>query len=706
MSLPLIKIDGSKSDIIKEAIWFKTETILVMISMQYDLENSKKYKDGFLLITNAAIYIFKSKFLAQPKLDKKIHPLLITKIKVNPQQIYFLVGEEIIEIKTPNTIEIFEAINTNMLEMSYGLPQMKFYDIRSTVKLPQTTVKSRPKGLLQARIVFFAHLYNIKSEIGGVLQYFDKFEQKQNPMLVIGQSFSPAGFASSVGTAIGWESSIDTVVFQANIHSSFANMLHALLENNKMIEKIAFTDYKADIFPKFPTAQIQKSNVKKWWFMRCKTQLMIDFAEFSKNLPPTIEELTISGNVISDEEFKKLEAKIETSPSLKNLNILNIIRNKMNPFPFDSFMNAIQVTSKLTTLTLRGMDSNASDLFTTICTSPNRIKVLNLTHMQFRSAIIETAVLPPSLISINVSFCAFLSASFKTLMHLFISQPRVVPFSLQMQCLVIKPISYGILETIDFSKAYSNISEVDWSGNTLPALESRFFFAFLFTQKRLQALKFDNITAEDSQNFLKNLVQLLASLRVSAIDLSGRFESTEILQFLESLSYMKWLRRISIKNSLAGDNGVKQMIKTISNLPNLNEINADGFNCEDITTLIELWQAINSKPTIVSSDYPSVDLKGMKLSANDLVNNDKQVIEIAKQRKRTTTFDHRVMFVLDQMNKVFETHLLTAEDVAENLSKISSPDIFRQTVEMVFADAVDKIDKEMGSSSKPSNIEE
>ena len=709
MTLPFVKVEGSKLETIKSYIWFKNEEPLFLVPVEYKIEaRKKKLRDGFLLVTRGAIYVFKTKFLKPLELDKKLHILNIKKMDIQQDFVFIDFDSFRGEFKMKNGAELYEALIKVLTEVSFGIPNFKAFEVESSITLPTVVQESRPVNAIAERIYFFSHFFNIKGDLGNQIAYFEKWEEKKKNMVIFGPFFHPGNSSPAVGTAIGWEALIDTAVFQNSTPSQFSVLLKTLVENAKVMSKIAFVDYKDEkAIPKFGTDPIVRSNISKWWFMRDKFQLVLDFCEYAKQLPEPIEELMIVGSVITEPELDQLTEKINAAPALKNAKTLSIVRDTIKPFPFNSFMNLLSVVNNLTTLTVRGLDSNASDIFTAVCNTPNRIKILNITHMQFRSPIIESAVLPPALVSINLSFCAFVSLSFWTMMNLFVSAPHIIPFSLQMQSLVLKPISYQALEQIDFSSACSNIAEVDWSGNTLPAAESRFFFAFLFTQKRLRFLKFDDMSADDPVQFLKYVVQLTASLKVAGLDLSGRFEPTEITQVMQALAQMKWLRRISLRNSMTGEVGVHEMINIVKNLPHLNEVLADGFVCSAPGPLFDMWNAINSSPELLASDYPAVDLKRLKLSMNDLAPREKEIINQAIQRKRTSTVDHRSMCILDQMKCILDMGMENPEDVAERFALISTDEIFKQTVEMGFVDNVDEFDKDMNRSNvAPSHIDE
>ena len=709
MSLPFIKVDGTKLETIKSLMVFKSEEPLFLAPLEYRIQARKKnLRPGFLLVTRGAIYVLKTKFLKPPMLDKKLHILNILKMKIDLEQVDVDFQNFHAEFKMKYGTQFYEAVQTVLSEVTYGIPNYKGFEIESDLELPQILLKSRPQNAISLRILFFAHYYNIKGDISTQSSYFDKWEEKQKNMVVFGPSFYPGVSGTAILCAVGWEVLLETTVFQGCCPPHFPNLIQALLENSQNITKIAFVDYKDErFFPKFGDLKVSHTIVNRFWFMRDKIQIILDFCDYAKVLPQPIEEFMIVGTTITEQDLDLMTEKIKEAPALKNVRTLSIVRDKINPFPFNSFMNLLSVVNNLTTLTVRGLDSNASDIFTAVCNTPNRIKILNITHMQFRSPIIESAVLPPALISINLSFCAFVSLSFWTLMNLFVSKPHIVPFSLQMQSLVLKAIAYQALEQIDFSNACSNIAEIDWSGNTMPAAETRLFFAYLFTQKRLRYIKFDDMSAEDPVQFLKGVLQLTASLRVAGLDLSGRFEPNEIVQVMHAISYMKWLRRISLRNSMSGESGMKEMVNIIKSIPHLNEVLADGFGCSAPGPLFDMWNTINNAPELLASDFPAVDLKRLKLTLNDLNEHEKMIIEQAMHRKKTSTIDHRSMCVLDQMKHILEMGLGKPEEIAEKFSMISTNDIFKQTVEMGYVDNADDFDKDMNRSNvTPGHIDE
>jgi len=705
MTLPCIKVDGSKHDTMASSVWSKLEEPLVMIPVEYKIVQRKKgLRNGFIMVTRGAVYIFKTKFFQiQPILDKKLHILDMRKLRIESEMMFIEFDDYIGEIKSKYITSLYVSLQTVISEVTYGVKKIRTFEIESDNPLPVVHIKSRPPQSIRWRALFLAHFYDIHGEQLNTMTYFDKWEDKKPKLLVLGPSFHPGNFGAAFGHAIGWESLIDTVCFQNFAPTQFPRMIYSILDNAQTIQRLAFTDYKEDRFPKFGNDHLLKTSITKWWFLRACAPLIKDFCMFSKHLPSPVEEFMLVTTPFSEEDFIQIVSLIEDSPALRGMKSFSFVRNIMKPFPYDTFIRMLNFSSNLQTLSIRGMETNGSDLLSAICSSKSRLRNLSITHMQFRSSIVDSVSLPPTLVHLNLSFNAFISSSFRTLFHLLSRNQCQIPIVFQAECLVIKPSAYKALEELDFGQCYDNISEIDWSGNTMPSEPSRLFFAFLFTQKHLRLLKLDDMSLEDPIQFMKHVLQLMESLQLPGLEFSGRFEPVTFAQFINALQPMHFIRRLGLKNSNTNDNGIRILGSILPNLPLINELVIDGFAPDTSQMLFDLLRLILTLPNLKSCDIPLIDIKKLKMDISNLKPEQKAVIDNLILKKRPTTIEQRVKCIIS----LIENHQDSIQ--TDTLSLVSSPEIFLRTLELGIADDYDddQFDQYMKqSSATPGHIEE
>ena len=117
--------------------------------------------------------------------------------------------------------------------------------------------------------------------------------------------------------------------------------------------------------------------------------------------------------------------------------------------------------------------------------------------------------------------------------------------------------------------------EIDWNGNHIPNKPMRFFFAFLFTQKRSHVLIMNDVITWDIVQLLSFMVQLIGCVPLSGFDLCGRFPSSLFTQFILSLEGNVGQRRIKLRCKNGSNQAYNALASLLPKLPNLIEIKVD-----------------------------------------------------------------------------------------------------------------------------------
>jgi hypothetical protein len=250
---------------------------------------------------------------------------------------------------------------------------------------------------------------------------------------------------------------------------------------------------------------------------------------------------------------------------------------------------------------------------------------------------------------LNLSNNGFTAGAMISLFKILTCRPFTIPIVFEAAEIALKPAFFNKLsEEIAFENCFPNIAELDWSGNQFPA-NSQFFFAFLYTQKRLRLLRILNIHTNDSIQFLQFLMTIGRSLPIYGLDLCGTFDPLVFAQFIQALTTWQSLRRLNLSGCGAGEGGLGALNEVITELPDLNELGADGFRPTAPELLIPLWTTAASLQNLVACDLPILDLERLKVQAEQIPGHFPEAFANLKQRARLSTAEQRVQVTLKSL---------------------------------------------------------
>lgn len=640
-------VDDAKLEVMSSKVWCDFERPIVAVPLQYSLKLQDSLSNGFLLFTRGAVYIFKSKFIGQPELVHKFSLLNVRRFNLRPQNLVFeFVNNSTITFKTDDVAPIAKAMLTVLYEATYGATKyITLPQVQKDISFPDITITERPKDALKWRALFLAHYYDIKGEQLFTLDYFDKWEDKQKPAIMLGPSLHPGNFAAAYGHAVGWEAKIETVIFQSFAPTKYAYFIQALLQNSININRIVYTDYKPKKLPIF-NFRCPRTEVKRWCFLRSCADVILLWADETKNLPSSISELCILSCNFTPEQFSKFVSFVQNNQPLNTMRTFDFAKsNIVNVFPYKEIQRFCLVTSNLESISFRSMDVDATRLFRAICKSKSPIKIIHLNHLQFRSSFKQDEVtLPSTIIHLDVSNCAFTSSSLTSLFKFITLNQQPIPFIFEASNLNIKPECYQALSELRFDQCMPNISEFDWSYNNCPSEQSRYLFAFIFTQNRLRLLSLNGITTDNPTTFMQYIIQLAQPLNLAGLDIAdtaGKFPPQLFAQFIQALANVTSLKRLNVKNSESGDQGLAALDLVIKSVTGLNEVLADGFKPANPSAICAIWNDIASLPELKSVDLPSDDMRGLGMQMHRLDQQTLKAFTTLKALPRPSTVEQR-----------------------------------------------------------------
>ena len=692
---PLITVSHHKQTEISEILWTEWEKIYVMIEAKFELPNEEP-EDGYFLVTLGCFYFFTKRIIGRPEFIAKYSLLDCKCLHLSNTGDFELEFENsFISIKTHNGPEIAYILINLLNQLLYDLPEIERMKIHPPLNEELINFKKRPLNLLRNRCLLFAHYYDYYQPYTGSFDYFDKWEKDKDNVLYIGNHFHAERYSTAIGHAISWESEIDTVNFQNFIALGFSKILSTILENSIHINKIVFSYYDEEI-PILDIKHVHENKILKFWFLKCNPEMIINFFNKStKGIPNPINEINISGTEFKKKEFEEFINGIIKFNSTKNLKKIRLSNLTFKKFPFENISNLINNTEKLQSLIFSKIEIDCTKCLEIICKTPSNLKSIIFDQMSFESIIdFKNINLPSKLLLFSVNFSTFTPESFLSLIQLITFKKVFIPFIFQAQALDITPQCYQKLTEVDWSKCYPNLCEIDWSGNSIPKLSSINFFEFLFTQKLLRNLILYNIYLKNTMEFWKNLIKLVISIQLPGLSVGGKFPGSIFLNLIKWLGEATFLRRLQLRCPSTHDEGLIQFSKIIQNMPNLNEVMADGFRPTKIESLIEFWSQVNKHPTIHACDLPEYDMKVLKLKKKKLPKNFQEIYNNLLNKSRPSTINQRVEFMIQ----------IIEERLEQFNPKNDINNIFSETANMEWSDDDDNNQEEKMNKKKKKKI--
>ena len=651
-NIECLRVDDAKLDVMAQKVWCDVERPIVAIPVDYRLRARESATAGYVMLTRGALYVFKKpKLIGQPELVTKWHPLDIRTLTLKPNLMTFEFDNFQSSLKGDDLPALATAMITILKEATYGIKDIVLMNVNSEVPLPPVEVLQRPNMAIKWRALLLAHFYDIKGEQLYTIDYFQKWEDKQRPLMILGPSFHPGNFAPAFGHAIGWESMIDSVCFQSFAPTKFARMLDCLLENSYTIKRIIFSDMKPKRVGQFAMNRIRRTSVESWWFLRSCKEQFLGWAEHSKGLPEkSIKELMLHACPWDNDVWNEFPEIVRRSPALTNCRSLEIGKMAEGTFPVKSVCGIMEAMTGLQKIVLKGNHGDGASMLAACCKAQSNVRWIDVSLVHFKKALPANVVLPPSVLGLDISQSAFSPDALKSVLQMVARGDRQFPVVLKAVSLCMKPAAYQTLATINLQECRPNLVEVDWSGNTMPAEAVKFLFAFLFTQQaRLRLVALNNCSTDNPVEFMKLVLQLVTAIPLHGLEFSNKLDKTLYAQFIGALGSAVSLRKLNLSQSGSQEQGLGALNQLIQQLPNLNELQADGFLPENPAAIAAFWATVSQCPELVACDMPNDDFRHLGLTPNRLDPQTQKALAIVKGKDRPTCAEQRVDYSIQSL---------------------------------------------------------
>lgn len=610
------------------------------------------------------------------------------KIVVRPYKPPFAIEKEREDLKPPKrnksldemTLLIQTPFATYLFKKICGIIRNMTWHVDPTlVTIPKLTSSllewnnvedKRPEYSLMNRAILMAH-YVFSS--GKNLECADYFQTKWNgdSTLVLGKSFHPGGYAGPFGCAVGWEYGIDTVCLQ-NAHFKYMSaFVSCLLRSAQTVKSIGFSDYPRGCEIDLKIVGVKRTRVGNWLLVNCGATAANAVITALGDLPEPIESLTIARHSYNKNDAGSIFEAVQAVENITNTKSMSLVALNFKDFPKTAFSSMCCSFKNLQSLELKKLNVDGSVILDLVCSEQSNIKKLELISMRFADDVVVKKKLPKSLVSLDISKSRFVGISFVNFLKSVTAEMSEMPFFMIATNLELSEDCFAV-GNVDYSKANSNVLELDLSNNRFPRKSFPIIFGFINSQKRMRNIVFDNIMTDDQRNFAHNLSMAVISVRMHGVDLSGQFDPLIIHQFLASLGSCLQLRRLSVKNCSAGDKGYDVLMDVHTLLKSLNEVLCDGMRPSTgspQSPMISWWKFVADSGSLMANDSPHDDFAILGMDIRELVGL-KEFYWISKlaspYRCTPTTLVERRDFLLEGV----------LSDNQEAISKALSPDVY------------------------------
>ena len=548
--------------------------------------------------------------------------------------------------------------------------------------------QERPKHSLKRRAMLLAHLF---VDMGSGLDSCNYFQAKWDggPVLTLGHTFHPSIFGGAFGRAVGWETSLRTVVFRAVKSGHFTEMCNEMVRSSQTIERVVLLDYKRGMSLSFNFSNVSETSVKRWWFLNSCAAVVNSFLSAASRLPGPIEEFVLAKHSYNFDDAADIFHFMKRNPNVMMCNQVKMVDLNFLTFPLDEFSRLVNKFNCLQMLYLKNINVDGNKLLASICRGRGYLRQVSLLKMNFVQPLPADLVMPDGLVVLDVSKSKFIGVGLGSLLLGITSTETKDPFVFIARKIFVTESEYTEMTHMDFSPCKPNILELNYSNNNIVTVGFDPFFEFIQRQTRMKQLIFDDIVTDESVYFVGKLVSSIRHIELHGLELGVRFEPLVMNILLSTLITCPSITRLYIKNCGLGNEGLKVMTSLLKVLPNLTELACDGFRPAPMSEeemrnqglrmppLLILWRTVVQTPTITRTEFPHHDLMTAQIDIDKLSMRDKAWLTELQQHPQPTSQRERIAYLMGQPYKIVHSKPDIAEGYSEYEYELVSDDTSR-----------------------------
>lgn len=571
------------------------------------------------LLTYGALYVFKFKSNGHVILEGQFNLLDLSIITyIQPSSLGLAIGNSNISITKDNAVTDFlERILYMYGSYYYGNSKMmQRIKINSEPEgaIPKIDLGSRPKNLLQLRMIAFAHRDNTKFAFQ-CLTLVKNWDERPTPNLIIPQNFT-AGFAvSAISEAIAVDNCVKNLTLDNFAPLQLDVVLKSIFEFSQTITKINLENYVESPAHQFVLSATYKSKINDLRFHNCNPVIILSVLEGLYSFEGEIRNLSISRCKLSAQHFIKIYECINKLPCMMGLCNFKIEEGTADSIDIKEFSNFLS-TIYIKALTITRTFIDISKICCSIFPRTNGLKQLVLSTGRMFESIPSDLELPQSLNYIDISKSQINNETFGSFLKVVFGKPRKHLIALNLSELATSSSMDDIIKCFDIKNPEPILSELNFFGNNLSPDNALNLFKFLRTQKHFQYLNISRCFNTDIPESLSHLSNYINESKLKCLELSCSTnnplkEHTE--KFFQDLTGKCQLSTITMERTQMGDKGLLALLELIKADKYISSISIDGALPETPEVFEKVYNSFISLERLAS---PKVDFTKHKKSVN------------------------------------------------------------------------------------------
>lgn len=638
----LIHYEKNQLDCFHDFLWGHNENILVAEDVEYGESNGGVQKVS-LLVTFGVFYLFELHEFSEVKLLHELTIIDLEKISYSePDGLTLTYKDEDYTIKTDDALSIGQLLVNQFELFNYQIHNAPTLTIESNPPsklIPATPLNFRPSSLFQNRLVIYSHYYKSQYQSQNV-KIFKDWDQKHSGTLTVDSSYDPKGDARPLARAISSDADITHLVIDNFAPDQFGTFISTIFEYSSNLNHITFKSIPSSIQKEFDFSSSTNKVINNITFRDSHADSIIAFINSLEKYEGEIQAFKLSNIQLAKEEISDIIQSLSLLSCFSNLQTLSFDVLKVKEFPVQDFSALLPQLNHLTSLTVKQIDAEGSELYNRIMSGMQTPKHIEIIGMKFTVKI--EAELPESVTYLNLSESELDVDTFLTLINSIFTKPRTTPLFLTASDLK-GASTNNFLQNINFSELAPVLYELNWDSNHLSVGDIANFVKFLKTQTELKFLSLNKCfnKEDDPEKSLQAISNFLHETPIQGLSLQGDDKSSSIpaealISFLSSMSGCHGLKCLHLTDSKLGESGIDHLIKFVNDSPDLTEVDFDGIGVSSANELLRFYNRLLMDPKITSCAWPE-EFNTRGIDQRNRTQEIKKILAILKTKKAPKT---------------------------------------------------------------------
>jgi hypothetical protein len=483
-------------------------------------------------------------------------------------------------ISIPTAARLCEVIAGVFLSHVHGVPAI-------IAELPTFDGFDVPavnlKHTLKRRAMCIAHAETTGKVDLGLAGYFQE-AWDGGDRLTLRSGFRPSVYAASFGKAVGWESQLKEVCFAGAAFEGSGVFFRRMLETAVSIKRVILVGYgqnKASTQLKFDFTGVHATSVESWQFISSDASLVkawLNALARVEGEAPRVREVALARRGFGAEATVSIMTGLSR---LREIRSLRFIAVNFEAFAAEEFSRALAGFECLEALLFKNVNVDGSALLAAVCVPGAVVQRLGIRRARFAGPISGLA-LPLGLAVLDVSKSRFVGRTFRDFL-VGITSTAVAAgqeFMLVARALQLEEDTFEELRALgQMPVGFPNICEFDLSRcpfYVAPGTHRRSttglerLFEFIRAQSSATELVFDRVTVDDQEGLRRCLIDTILNdqvrARITGLEIDVLFDLENMRGIVMSMAGTKQLRRLVLRNSGIGDDGLGLTIDLLGTL--------------------------------------------------------------------------------------------------------------------------------------------